>query len=79
VNAHKQPSREQLVAAARDLPELRQLQVMDISPRAAVVDGLASEQPRYFLQHALGFQVHDAAHPHLPGHHGRAEIGWEQS
>jgi DNA repair photolyase len=77
--AHQPPSREQLAAAGRGLPELRQLQVTDITPRAVVVDGLASEQPRYFLQHALGFQVHDAAHPHWPGRHGRAEIGWEQS
>jgi DNA repair photolyase len=59
--AHQQPSPEQLAAAAGNLPELRQLQVMDITPRAVVVGGLASEQPRYFLQHALGFQVHDAA------------------
>jgi hypothetical protein len=77
--AHQQPSPEQLAAATGNLPELRQLQVMDITPRAVVVSGLASEQPRYFLQHALGFQVHDAAHPHRPGRHGRAEIGWERS
>jgi hypothetical protein len=77
--AHQLPSREQIVAAGGDLPELRQLQVMDITSRAVVVSGLASEQPRYFLQHALRFQVHDAAHPHRPGRHGRAEIGWEQT
>ena len=50
---------------------------MEITERAVVVDGLASEQPRYFLQHALGFQVHDATHPHRSRRHGRAEIGWE--
>lgn len=36
--------------------------------------GLVSEQPRYYLQHALGFQIHDAAHPHHPRQHGRADM-----
>ena len=36
----------------------------------------SSEQQRYFMQHSLGFQVHDRALPHLPGRHGRAETGW---
>jgi hypothetical protein len=49
---------------------------MSITDRAAVVTGLSSEQPRYFLQHALGFQVHDARHPHHANRHGRAGIGW---
>jgi hypothetical protein len=51
---------------------------MEITDRAAVVSGLPGEQPRYYLQHALGYQIHDAAHPHRPHRHGRAEIGWEQ-
>lgn len=76
--AHQRPSPLQLAAAAEGLPELRELQVVDITERAVIVTGLASEQPRYFLQHALGFQVHDAGHPHRPGRHGRAEIGWER-
>ena len=50
---------------------------METTERAVVVDGLPGELPRYFLQHALGFQVHDAAHPHRPRRHGRDEIGWE--
>ncbi|MFN6935350.1 MAG: hypothetical protein ACK4NZ_09375 [Tsuneonella sp.] len=37
----------------------------------------STEQQRYFIQHSLGFQVHDLATPHLPGRHGRAEEGWE--
>lgn len=77
--AHRVPTATQLQAAADDLPEARELQVMEISQRAAVVTGLPSEQPRYFLQHALGFQVHDAAHPHRSQRHGRAEIGWGQA
>ena len=36
----------------------------------------STEQQRYFVQHALGYQVHDKAHPHLAGRHGRAEEGW---
>ena len=48
---------------------------MEINERAVVVSGL-SEPPRYLMQHALGYQVHDAAKPHRYGHHGRADIGW---
>ena len=36
----------------------------------------STEQQRYFIQHTLGFQVHDRAQPHLPERHGRAEEGW---
>jgi len=38
---------------------------VDITDRAAVVSGLETEQPRYYLQHALGFQVHDVRHLHV--------------
>jgi DNA repair photolyase len=77
-SAHQVPTAMEIADAAGALPELKELQVMDITPQAVVVSGLGSEQPRYFLQHALGFQVHDAAHAHRPRRHGRAEIGWEQ-
>jgi DNA repair photolyase len=77
--ARQVPTVEQVTQAAKALPEAAGLQVMDITDRAVVVNGLPSEQPRYFLQHALGYQVHDAAHPHRPHRHGRAEIGWEQA
>lgn len=76
--AHQKPTSAQVATVADGLPELAGLQVMNLSPQAMVVSGLANEQPRYFLQHALGFQVHDAAHPHRPGLHGRAELGWEE-
>ncbi|MFT7837713.1 radical SAM protein [Saccharothrix sp. BKS2] len=49
--------------------------LVGITGRAVVVEGL-DEQRRYFLQHGLGFQVHDAARPHLPHRHGRADLGW---
>lgn len=60
------------------LPDTRTLKVIDITDRAALVSGLESEQPRYFLQHTLGFQIHDELHPHREKRHGRAEIGWTE-
>lgn len=75
--AHRMPTAEQIHAAACALPEAQDLKVVDITDRAAVVSGLDTEQPRYFLQHTLGFQVHDDRHPHHPHRHGRADIGWE--
>jgi DNA repair photolyase len=75
-SAHRIPSAEQVHDLARVLPEAANLEVVDITDRAAVVGGLETEQPRYFLQHSLGFQVHDQRHPHHKQRHGRAEIGW---
>ncbi|HET9896532.1 MAG TPA: hypothetical protein VFQ44_16515 [Streptosporangiaceae bacterium] len=77
LGAQQIPTARQVQQTASGLPETRELQVMEITDRAVVIDGLPGEQPRYFLQHALRFQVHDAAHPHRPHRHGRAEIGWE--
>jgi hypothetical protein len=76
-NAHTRPSPDRLREVAERLPEARDLVVVDITERAAVVSGLETEQPRYYLQHALGFQVHDVRHPHRERRHGRAEIGWK--
>jgi len=76
-NAHRIPTHDQIHQLARVLPEASDLHVVDISQRAAVVAGLATEQPRYFLQHLLGFQVHDVRHPHHEQRHGRADIGWK--
>jgi DNA repair photolyase len=75
--AHRVPSPDRVRDVARTLPEARGLVVADITERAAVVSGLATEQPRYYLQHTLGFQVHDVRHPHHGGRHGRADIGWK--
>lgn len=77
VSAHRTPSPDQIRQAARALPEARGLSVVDITNRAAVVSGLETEQPRYYLQHTLGFQIHDVRHPHLERRHGRADIGWK--
>lgn len=76
--AHRVPTRGRLEAAARPLPEAKELEVIDITGRAVTVRGLPDEQPRYYLQHTLGFQVHDARHPHHQGRHGRAGIGWKE-
>jgi DNA repair photolyase len=75
--AHKVPSADKIWKMAQELREARGLVVTDITDRAAVVSGLATEQPRYYLQHKLGFQVHDVRHPHHAGRHGRADLGWE--
>ncbi len=74
--AQQIPTVQQVHEAVRALPDARGLRVVGISARAAVVSGLPDEQPRYFLQHALGFQVHDVRHPHHAYRHGRADIGW---
>jgi len=78
-SAHRVPSADQIYQVARALPEAEGIQVVDISERAAVVSGLNDEQPRYYLQHALGFQMHDVRHPHHVHRHGRAEIGWKDA
>lgn len=77
--AHRVPTEHQLVEAASALPEAAGLRVLRITQRAADVEGLPDEQPRYFLQHRLGFQIHDARHPHRLRRHGRAEIGWDSA
>ncbi|PKV95528.1 DNA repair photolyase [Amycolatopsis echigonensis] len=74
--AHRVPRAEDVHRCASVLPEAGGVNVVDISDRAVVVSGLENEQPRYFLQHALGFQVHDVKHPHRAHRHGRADIGW---
>jgi DNA repair photolyase len=77
--AHRVPSAGRLREAAEALPETRGLEVVGITERAAVVSGVDTEHPRYYLQHALGFQVHDVAHPHRARRHGRADIGWKDT
>jgi DNA repair photolyase len=77
-SAHRVPSADRIYQAARALPETEGMQVVDVSERAAVVSGL-DEQPRYYLQHALGFQVDDVRHPHHRYRHGRADTGWKDT
>ncbi|HEX6467878.1 MAG TPA: hypothetical protein VF069_02200 [Streptosporangiaceae bacterium] len=76
-SAHHVPNVQRIREVAAGLREADGLVVVDITDRAAIVSGLATEQPRYYLQHALGFQVHDVRHPHHARRHGRADIGWK--
>jgi hypothetical protein len=76
-DAHRIPPPDRIRQVADALPEARGLVVVDVTDRAAVVSGLETEQPRYYVQHALGFQVHDVRHPHVERRHGRADIGWK--
>jgi hypothetical protein len=76
--SHRPPTARKIEEVAATLPEAKELQVMEITEREVTVSGLPDEQPRYFLQHALGYQVHDVRHPHRSKHHGRADIGWER-
>jgi len=71
------PTAAQIREVAYTLPEADDLVVAEITHRAAVVSRLAAEPPRYYLQHALNFQVHDERHPHHPRRRGRADTGWK--
>jgi hypothetical protein len=75
--AHHQPTTQIVRKAASRLPEAETLEILSITDRAVVIAGLEHEQPRYYLQHALGYQVHDIRHPHHQGLHGRADTGWD--
>jgi DNA repair photolyase len=74
-SAHEIPTPESVRRVAAAAPGLPDFEIDEITQRAVTVTGL-DEQPRYYLQHALGFQFHDSRHPHNPHRHGRAEIGW---
>jgi hypothetical protein len=73
-SAHRTPE----IARVRELAEIARLDSDGITVDHRKIElGGSSEQQRYFIQHALNYQVHDRAHPHLFGRHGRAEFGWE--
>jgi hypothetical protein len=71
--ALRQPDRDELAVAARELGASSEPVLSDGAVRVA---GLGEEQ-RYFLQHRFGYQVHDVDKPHFSRRHGRAEVGWE--
>lgn len=73
-NAHRVPERKVVEALANAAGLLCNDLEIGLG-HITVAD--STEQQRYFIQHSLGFQVHDRAMPHLPGRHGRAEEGWE--
>ena len=72
--AHRRPTRKRTLEllATAGIPT----EHVGITDGHVLVEG-STEQQRYFVQHTLGFQVHDQAHPHLPERHGRAEEGWQ--
>lgn len=72
---HQQPDLEAVRNLAR-VVSLVDLDSIEVSDRRVEVSG-STEAQRYFMQHALNFQVHDRAQPHRKHRHGRAEIGWE--
>jgi DNA repair photolyase len=76
--AHRIPTVHQILDAAKALPEAANLHVEGVTEGAAMLSGLPAEQPRYYLQHAFGFQMHDKQHPHHAHRHGRADIGWKE-
>jgi DNA repair photolyase len=71
--SHSAPSLKTLGALAEECG--LSLDHVDIDERRIEV-GNSIEQQRYFIQHALNYQVHDRTLPHLPKRHGRAEVGW---
>lgn len=73
--AHRMPTEGHLRDLGARLPDDKEFEIVDITDRAAILAGL-DEQPRYFLQHGLGFQIHDQRHPHRHRLHGRADLGW---
>jgi DNA repair photolyase len=77
--AHRVLTASELHEVAGRVADTRGLVVVNITDQFATVSGLANEQPRYYLQHALGFQVHDVRHPHRTSQHGRAGIGWKEA
>lgn len=71
--AHAKPTAERVQELARECG--LSLDHVRVDERRIEVRN-STEQQRYFIQHALNYQVHDAALPHLPRRHGRAELGW---
>ena len=72
--AHRTPERQRVLDLA--MTAGIETEHLEVESGRIPVSG-STEQQRYFIQHALGFQVHDKAHPHFPGRHGRAEEGWQ--
>lgn len=73
-SAHRVPDRTTVEALA-NAAGLSSADLEINSSHLTIAD--STEQQRYFIQHSLGFQVHDTSMPHLPERHGRAEEGWE--
>ena len=72
-NAWTKPDFEEVARLSR---ELGATGVSEVGDGAILTDGL-NEPRRYFIQHTLGYQVHDRKYPHIVFRHGRANIGWD--
>lgn len=70
--AFQRPDKPTVAAAAA---QMGATVLPEITDRAVITVGL-DEQRRYWMQHRLGYQVHDADLPHHQHRHGRAEGGW---
>ena len=70
--AFTRPDKPTVAAAAAQMGATVFPQITD---PAVITVGL-DEQRRYWMQHRLSYQVHDANLPHHRDRHGRAETGW---
>lgn len=66
-----QPDRDKATELARSLGGT----LVGIDERAVQVRGIPGDL-RNFMQHVLGYQVHDVERPHHLNRHGRADLGW---
>ncbi len=77
--AHMTPL--QLLNRATDpfLPSVRPhtFAVLDDLDRRGLRNHVLVITRHQYLQHALGFQMHDIRHPHHAHRHGRADTGWQ--
>lgn len=72
-NAFRQPKADEITSLLAGLGVSPTS--VEIGERAVTVSDL-DDPDRYYLQHALGYQVHHHLQPHHYGRHGRADIGW---
>src|SRR4051812_39639931 len=56
--AHRQPTADAVPMAVDGLSDAAPLEILAIDDRAVVIAGLEHEQPRYYLRHRFGYQVH---------------------
>ena len=77
-NAARCPSEPEVMSLLKNIGQSHLPFKIDKDKRIVyILDSSSEEEVRYYLQHNLRTQVHNVAHAHNPGRHGRAEIGWE--
>lgn len=70
--AHQRPNKSELESALTRIGT--HVRNFRIGERAIELD--LDEEHRYYVQHALRYQVHSPLYPHKRHWHGRADIGW---